>query len=408
MLMAPSQFSLTPARANLVLATLFLGMFVLGSAELLVVGVLDLIAADLDVTLSTAGGLVSAFAAGAALGGPLLTALTIRFDRRRVLAAALVLFLLGNLVAVITGSFWLFAAVRVVTGAVHGLFIAAAFATAVAAVPPERAGRAISSVVSGVAVSAAVGVPLGTLLGQAVGWRGAFVAVVVAAAVALVATLVLVPATPSAGRGAADQARYAFAPRVLAVLLLCALAFASHFAVLTYLVPFLAEVTGVAGAPVAIFLLAYGVATAIGSVLGGRLADRNAVRTLTVAAIGAAAALLALVLVGTIAALTVLVLLLWGVFAWAMAPSLQYRVIGLAGPGGQLAQSLPPSAINVGIALGSLAGGAALHQYDATAPMITGLAIGLLALPLAWGTGFLRPPRTKISEPAEAGAEAAS
>ena len=121
MAMAPTRTSLTPARANLVLATLFLGMFVLGSAELLVVGVLDLIAADLDVTLSTAGGLVSAFAAGVALGGPLLTALTIRFDRRRVLAAALALFLLGNLVAVITGQFWLFVVVRVVTGAGRGL-----------------------------------------------------------------------------------------------------------------------------------------------------------------------------------------------------------------------------------------------------------------------------------------------
>lgn len=396
----------TAARANLVLATLFLGMFVFGSAELLVVGMLDLIAVDLRIGIPAAGGLTTAFAVGVAIGGPLLTALTIRYDRRLVLVGALTLFVIGNLVAVVTSLFWVFVAARVLTGAIHGLFIAAAFATAVAAVSPERAGRAISVVVSGVAVSAAVGVPLGTLLGQVVGWRGAFVAVVVAAVLALVATLVVVRPTPSSGGGATDQARHAFAPRVLAVLLLCALVFASHFAALTFIVPFLAEVTGISGAPVSVFLLAYGVATAIGSIAGGRLADRSAARMLPVAAAGAAVALLALYLVGTIVALTVVVLLIWGVFSWSMAPSLQYRIVGLAGPGGQLAQSLPASAINIGIALGSLAGGAAIHQYGATGPILTGLAIAVIAVPVAFVTGLLKAPRATVAEPAPTGSGA--
>jgi DHA1 family inner membrane transport protein len=396
----------TAARANLVLAILFLGMFVFGSAELLVVGVLDLIAVDLRVGIPTAGGLTTAFAVGVAIGGPLLTALTIRYDRRLVLAGALTLFVIGNLVAVVTSLFWVFVAARVLTGAIHGLFIAAAFATAVAAVSPERAGRAISVVVSGVAVSAAVGVPLGTLLGQVVGWRGAFVAVVVAGVLALAATLAVVRPTPSSGAGATDQARHAFAPRVLAVLLLCALVFASHFAALTFIVPFLAEVTGISGAAVSVFLLAYGVATAIGSIVGGRLADRSAARMLPIAAAGAAVALLALYLVGTIVALTVVALLIWGVFAWSMAPSLQYRIVGLAGPGGQLAQSLPASAINIGIALGSLAGGAAIHQHGATGPILTGLAIAVIAVPVAFATGLLKAPQTTVAEPAPTGSGA--
>jgi DHA1 family inner membrane transport protein len=78
----------SPARTNLVLATLFLGMFVIGSTELLVVGVLDLIAADLRVSIPAAGSLVTAYALGLAIGGPILTAATIKLNRRTVLAGA--------------------------------------------------------------------------------------------------------------------------------------------------------------------------------------------------------------------------------------------------------------------------------------------------------------------------------
>jgi predicted MFS family arabinose efflux permease len=80
----------SPRRANLALAALFLGMFVMGSTEWLVVGVLDLIAADLRVSVPRAGWLVTGYALGLAVGGPVLTALTIRWDRRTVLAGALV------------------------------------------------------------------------------------------------------------------------------------------------------------------------------------------------------------------------------------------------------------------------------------------------------------------------------
>jgi DHA1 family inner membrane transport protein len=265
-------------RANLAMAALFVGMFVLGSAELLVVGVLNLIAADLEVSVPAAGTLVTAYALGLAIGGPILTALTITLNKRTVLIGTLILFTLGNLVAVLTADYGLFLVARVVTGALQGLFIAAAFAAGMSVVPPERRGRAISVVISGVTVSAALGLPVGTLVGQALGWRGSFVAVVVLAVIALVATLGLVPSVPSTGGGAAGQARYAFAPRVLAVLVLGSLVFAAVYSALTYIVPYLESATGISGALISVFLLAYGVATAVGSFGGGRFADADAAR----------------------------------------------------------------------------------------------------------------------------------
>jgi DHA1 family inner membrane transport protein len=246
-------------------------------------------------------------------------------------------------------------------------------------------------VFSGVAVSAALGVPLGTLVGQTLGWRGSFVAIITLSLVGLVATLAFVPSVPDMGGGAANQARYAFAPRVLALLGLMFLVFASIYAALTYIVPFLQSVTGISGPLISVFLLAYGVATAVGSFAGGRFVDANASRAIIVATIGVAACLLALYLVGANAYLVAVVLLVWGLFSFS-APALQYRVVTLAGPGAALAQSLPASAANVGIAAGSLAGGMALGAFTATAAVVTALVIAAAAIPLAWATSFLKPP----------------
>jgi DHA1 family inner membrane transport protein len=397
--MSAQQPTLSPGRANLVLAILFLGMFVLGSAEMLVVGVLDLIAADLRITIPAAGTLVTAYALGLAIGGPILTALTIKLNRRAVLVGALLLFIISNLITVVTTSYGVFLTARTLTGALQGLFIAAALGASVAIVPPERIGRAIAVVISGVAVSAALGVPLGTLVGQALAWRGSFTAIVVLATLALLATVALVPSIPSAGGGAGNQARHAFAPRVLAVLALTVLVFASVYAALTYIVPFLDTVTGVTGALVSVFLLAYGAATAVGSFGGGKFADRSADLTLKVATVASAVCLLALYLFGSIALLVALTLLAWGVFSFGMVPSLQYRVISLAGPGAALAQSLPASAANIGIAIGSAAGGLAIGNVSATAAVVTGLAIAVIAVPVAWATSFLKPPA--VNEPTD-------
>ncbi|MFI6484293.1 MFS transporter [Nonomuraea sp. NPDC050663] len=388
-------------KTTLALATLFLGTFVLGSAELLPVGVLSLIATDLKVSIPAAGALVTAYALGVAIGGPLLTALTIRLNKRTVLAGALLLCVVGNLVPVLVADYTLFVAARAFTGALGGLFVAVAFGVGTSIVPPERMGRAISAVFGGFAVSGALGVPLGTLIGQQLGWRGSFVAVVALAVVALLAALILVPSVAGANGGAANQARYAFAPRVLALLALQALGFASLYAALTYIVPFLQNVTGISGALISAFLLAYGAASAVGTIAGGRFADSNASLTLTVASIAVAFSLLALYLVGAIAFLVVLALLAWGLFAMGMVPSLQYRVVSLAGPGGALASSLPASAANVGIAIGSITGGAAIGAHSPSAPVIAGLLIAVIATPVAWATSFLKPPIIDESPAAE-------
>ena len=390
--MSTQQAAVASRGASLVLAMLFVGAFVMGTSELLVVGVLDLVADDLSVSVSTAGTLVTGYALGLAIGGPILTALTIRLNKRVVLCGTLVLSIACNLVVAMSTNYDLTLVARTLTGAFAGLFDATAFAVGIAVVPAARAGRALAVVISGVAVSAAVGVPLGTLLGQALGWRGSYTAIVALIALTLIAIVAVVPSVPSTGGGVGDQARYAFAPRVLAVLVLCALVFGSTFAALTYIVPFLHEVTGVSSAMVSAFLMIYGVAAAVGSFGGGRFADWNAARTLVMGSVGAAGSLAALYLFGSNPFVVGLLLLALGVFSMGLGPSLQYRVVALAGPGSALAQSLPASAINLGIAFGSFAGGVALGAFTTSAAVLTGLVIAVIAVPVALATSRLEPP----------------
>ena len=392
-----------PSRTRAVLAVLFVAAFTMGSAEMLVVGMLDLISADLAVSVPAAGALVTANALGLAIGGPLLTLATTRLDRRTVVLAAATAFVLLNLVPVLVAGYPLFVGARVAVGAAQGLFIAAAITTATAVVPPERSGRAMAVVISGFATASALGLPLGTLLGQALGWRASFLAVVLVGSAVTTAAVAVVPSVPTSGdTGATGQARHAFAPRVLALLALCLLVFAGIQSALTYLVPYLHVAAGVSGAGVGVFLLGYGVATSIGSAAGGRFADADAARTLVVGSLGVTGSLLLLYLGGTSAVVAGLAVLGMGLFGMGMAPSMQHRVVGLAGSGAALASSLPASAVNAGIASGSLAGGLAIDRAGVPAAIGAGVVIALLAAVVAAATARLHLPATTRDDAARA------
>jgi DHA1 family inner membrane transport protein len=390
----------TSPRPTLVLAVLFAGAFVMGCAEMLVVGLIDLIAVDLSVSVPSAGALVTANALGLAIGGPLLTFLTTRFDRRRVLLATMVVFVLANLLPAFGSDYSIFLAARVVIGAAQGLFIAAAMVMATTIVPPERAGRAMAVVITGFASASALGLPLGTLLGQAVGWRGSFTAVVAVALALLIIAARVLPSVPTPTEsGAVGQARFAFAPRVIAVLGLAALIFVAIQSALTYVVPFLAEVTDVSGPVVGAYLLAYGVATTVGSFVGGRFADASATRALVVGATGVTVSLVVLFSFGGSPLVVAIAVFGIGLFGMATGPSLQHRVVSLAGPGAPLAASLPASAVNAGIAGGAFAGGVAIDLSGITAAVLTGAVVAAISIAVAWATGLLKPAAVAAPEP---------
>ena len=388
-----ARLAMSQSRSNLALGALALGSFVIGTAELVIVGILNLIADDLNVSISTAGQLVTGYALGISIGGPILTALTIRFGRRLLLLLSLAIYIAGNIVSVAAAGFGMLLAARIVTGSVHGLFIGVAFMVGAGLVPPDHRGRAVSMVFGGFSVATVLGVPLGTLIGQAMGWRATFVAVVILGVVALILTLVLIPPVELGGsRGAGAQARAAFAPRVLAMLGVGFLLLGGQFTALTYLSAFLGDITGISGQLISVFLLVFGIATAVGTFAGGRAADRGAATTLIVANTLLVLALALLYLIGSIPILVAVALAAWGLIGFGLVPSLQLRVITLAGRGGDLAATLGVSAVNLGIASGAVVGGWAGARWDVNATVVAATLICLVALPATWATRLLRAP----------------
>lgn len=381
------------SRANVGLTVLGLGAFTVGTSELVIVGILGPIARDAGVSVSTAGSLVTAYALGVAVGGPLVTALTARFDRRRILRIALTAYVAGNLLTAATTTFGMLVASRALTGTVHGLFIGVATVVAAGLAKPGREGRAIAMVFGGIAISTVVGVPLGTLIGQTIGWQASFIAIVVLGSIALALVLATVPPVAPRGSGRiGEEARSALTFPVFAILGVGFLIIGGQFTALTYLGPFLDEVTGISGGAISAALLAFGIATAAGAFASGRAADRSAGRTLIAANGGMAAMLTALYLVGTVPALTVLALVGWGLVGFGLVSTvLQLRAIALAGPGGDLAASLGASAANAGIAIGALVGGQVVATLGVRETVLVGALILLACLPATVAARSLKP-----------------
>ena len=367
--------SSTGRRSGVVLAGLLLGTFVTGSAELLTAGLLPLISPAFGVSIAAAGSLFSAYALGLAIGGPLLTAATLRMDRRPVLLGSMALFAIMVMAPAVLPHFGWFVATRLVAGALQGLFLAAAFTTATAVVRPERVGRALAVVIAGFSISTVLGLPLGVLVGSVVGWRGAVLIVAGFAVVATGLLGVVIPSVPGSRLSGTSGLRNALAPRVLALLALSLTLFAAPGAVMGYLMPLLEHVTGVSGPLASAILVAYGVANVAGSFLGGRLADANAARALVLVTFGLVTSAAVLFVARSQPLLAVAAILAWAVFASSAPASVQYRAVSLAGPGGALVTSLPASAASAGIALGSTASGIAYTAAGPSAVIITGMII---------------------------------
>ena len=372
---------------------LALGAFVVGTSELVVVGILNLIAKDTHVSISTAGTLVTAYALGISIGGPLITAATIKFDRRTLLRVTIAIYILGNLAAAFSVGFGMLVVARVITGAVHGLFFGEASVVAASLVPPQHRGSAIGMIFGGIAVSSVAGVPLGTLIGQTLGWQAAFVAIVVLGVVALIAIVIFVPPVQTLSRGDfRTQAKAALAPRVLAMLGVELLLLGAEFTAFTFLAPYLNSVTGISGSVISVFLLAYGLASAVGTFVGGRFADLNPSRTIVVANVALVATFAVLHFVGRTPILVAVVLVVWGLFGFGALPSLQLRVVTLAGSGGDLAATLGASAGNIGIAGGALGGAWVVSRSGVSDVVVAALIIAAIALPCSFAVQYVRAP----------------
>ena len=338
---------------------LALAAFAIGTAEFVISGILPGLATDLAVSIPTAGLLVTAYAIGVAIGGPLITIATARWSQRTVLIGLMIVFTLAQLLCAIAPDYGLLMVARLLSSCAHGAFFGAGNVVVANAVPIERRGAAFSLFISGITVANLLGLPGGSAIGLQFGWRATFLVVALLGAIATLVLIARLPRTPAAvGRSAtlAEQWRELRHQQVWLSYLTIAFVMVGALAFGTYQVPIMLNVTGLAPDIVPFYLLIGGLGSVLGIYLGGRGTDWKPMPTL-----------LAVLLLQALLYFTMLFavhdkvwmtvnLLASSIFGFAFSTPLQSRVITAAHRAPNLASSLISTAFNIGIAAGAFIG----------------------------------------------------
>ena len=366
---------------------LALAVFVMGTSEFMLAGLLPAIATDLDVTVGTAGLLTSAFAIGMVIGAPLMAAFARRWPPREALLVCLLLFAACHVIAAVTPVFSLLLTARVLSALANAGFLAVALATATTLVSEDRKGRALAILLSGTTIATVAGVPAGALLGAAAGWRTTFWAI----------SLLCVPAAIGIVRGVAGRRSRADANtgspslraelgqlrshRLLLAMILGALVNGGTFAAFTFLAPVVTDTAGLTEAWISVVLVMFGVGSFLGVTLAGRLSDTSPGLVL---AIGGPLLLLgwiALALVASVPALLVVLVLFQGMLSFGVGSTLIARVLYAASGAPTMGGSYATAALNIGAAAGPVLGALGLATgVGELAPVW--VAAGLTALTL--------------------------
>ncbi|KRC30161.1 MFS transporter [Acidovorax sp. Root219] len=378
------------------LLALTLSAFASGTTEFVIVGLLPTVAADLSISIPSAGLLVSLYALGVAVGAPVLTALTGKLPRKALLLSLMALFTAGNLLAWQAPSYESLVAARILTGLAHGVFFSIGSTIATGLVPREKAASAIAIMFTGLTVALVTGVPLGTFIGQHFGWRETFLAVSALGVVAFIGSALFVPRniahTPPASL--LQQAKVLAEPRLLLVYAKTAIGYGGTFIPFTFLAPILTDISGFSAGAVGWVMLVYGVSVAVGNIWGGRLADRlGPIPALRIVFALLAAVLLLLQFTAPHPWLALVTVLLWGAVAFGNVPGLQVYVVKQAErftpQAVDVASGLNIAAFNLGIAGAAWAGGLIVTHLGLMHTPWIGAVVVLGSLALTHYSGVL-------------------
>lgn len=349
-------------KLNLPLLALALGAFGIGVTEFSPMGMLSIIASDLDVSIPSAGMLISAYAFGVVVGAPIMTLGFANLSRRSLLLLAMSIFTLGNLISALSDSYSTLLLGRIVTSFNHGAFFGVGAVVATQLVPPEKRAGAVAAMFSGLTLANIGGVPLATYVGDTIGWRSAFMGMAILGLITLIALRISLPKLAVDGQTSiASELKVLGRAPVLFALLLTVVGSSSMFTVFSYIAPILQDETQVGTAFVTFMLVLYGAGLAVGNLLAGRFADRNLTGTLVIS-------LLATVILLTLFAATMQsslmvppLIFLWGITSFAIVPPLQALVVDEAADAPNLASAMNIAAFNLGNASGAALGGAVIH-----------------------------------------------
>lgn len=376
-----------------------LAITVVVMSEFQTAGMMPQIADDLDVSPARVGTVVTAYALGMALGGPLVVYLLRHRPPKGALMCVIATYAVLEVTVPLVHEFWWLALLRVTTGCLSG----AAFGIAVAfsaqlAPSPAKVGEAVSIVLGGIMVGTVIGLPLSHFLAARWGWQSSFFILGAAAALVLVVGLISLPApAPTTRAASTDDLRRLRSPRLWSRYLVSLLTIGGAFAGFSYFTPLLEHNAGFGGDTTTLILLAYGVTALAGNLIIGKVADTHSVIVLRSGHVLLVAALLALGLFDDVQPLVAVMVLVVGAAGVPMNPALVRRVADVGGTG-SMVSTVHTSLITLGVAAGSSAGATVITLVggDPAAAMGLGAALAVLAALVlaAQTTRTGRPPRS--------------
>lgn len=376
----------------LAVAAVGLATFSVVTTEMLPVGLLTTIAETLGTTTGTAGLMITLPALLAAFFAPLVVMAAGNLDRRWILCGLLGLLVVANVVSALASSMaWMLAA-RVLVGFCMGGIWAIAGGLAARLVPGQSIGLATSIIFGGVAAASVLGVPLGALIGDFAGWRWAFGSMAILSALVLLIHLAVIPSLPVHGSVTLRQFAEQLGNRKLqAGLALTLLLVAGHFMAFTFVRPLLLSVSGFDPQWIGALLFAYGIAGIIGNFLAGIIAARRTTLTLVAIAVGLLLTPLLFLGIGANQFGGSLVLLAWGLAYGGVSVGLMTWMMKAAPAAVEIATALYVGVFNVGISLGSWAGGQTVDGLGLTTNLWLAAGLAALGLLLALGMGGHKP-----------------
>ncbi len=364
--------------------SLMLVVFSLTTGEFVIAGILPDVADGLVVSVAAAGALVTTYAVGMIVGGPVVTVLTARVARKPLVIGLVLVSIVANAGSAVAPNYVVLLVMRGAAGSVVATFFAVAIATAVSTARPGSEAVAVARVALGMNLGIVLGTPLGAAIGQSLGWRATFASVALCAALALPLVLRFMPDSPGSAAGSIGRELRVFTERdVLWALALTAVGNIGVVMVFTYITPLLTEVAGFPARAVPILLLVYGFGAVVGNQLGGKLADRALLPSVTALLAALGIVLVLLWAAGDAWILVAPLIFALGALAFAIIPGMQTRVIAAATAAPTLAVAVNASGFQLAAAgAGQIGGwvlgdGTGLRSLYLVGAALTGLGVAV-------------------------------
>lgn len=367
----------------LVVYILGLAIFSIGTSELMVAGMMTTLSDAFDITIGEVGHLISYFAFGVMLGGPLLTYVFLRLKApyRPTLLALMALYVVVQGFSAFISDHSILIAIRVITGVLCAGCLSLSLAISMALVPTEHRPRAAAVIIGGFMVSTVFGVPLATIINQYWGWRITFGLVAVLVLLCLLVLLRTLPGSGAQSSLKAAEELKAFKNR--AYWKACAtscLILGASFAAFSYFVPILTAVTGLSMQVIPFILMLYGAANIVGNIITGRLAYRHSLIIMVVGLTVLSMSLIGMALLAQYQWFAVAFVILIGLSGVPMNPAMMARIVSVAHPG-PMVNAVHTSVINIGLGGGTFLAGLAISAgYDVRAALWIGAGLAVLGL----------------------------